>query len=141
MTNELVLLLMSSDPFASARLSDVAKEFSRVRVWSTGDIEEFWSSLRDAARDSLGVMVVCWDASADFVRALKADSLSSPIPVIACLHEAPEAEVDALYDAGANCVVELDGDHSADRTRLRDILEFWSCSATLPRGSRSAFAS
>jgi hypothetical protein len=139
MINELLLLLVSSDAQACTRLGKVGAEFANVRVHFSADEVDLFSSLQRVAGKVMGtVMILSWGMSADFVRLLKSNGESQPIPLIACLPASRRAETDALYDAGANCVVELEDDHAVTHQRLRNILNFWSRSATLPSSARAA---
>lgn len=134
--NPLLVLVTGSDAAASTCLAAAAEDLANVRIQHFAEAEDFWTFLPGAGLLG-GLMILAWGMPSGFVEAVRSIPYNG-IPLVACLPPSGGADVAGLYDAGANCVVELSGDRSEDIRRLRAMLEFWCASATLPRGVRSA---
>jgi hypothetical protein len=129
--SDLLLLLISSDAAAVARLASSARDVVGIQICDSPAEADVWDLLRKQTSLLSRILIMAWGMPAEFVHSLKSNAESNSIPLVACLPPSRHQETDALYDAGANCVINLQ-DTPEDHDRLRSILEFWSRSATLP---------
>jgi hypothetical protein len=136
--NDLLLLLISSDTAAVSRLASIARELTGIEIRNSPGEADLWSSIHKHATLLSRMLILAWGMPPEVVLSLKSNEVSNSIPLVACLPPALHQHVDELYDAGANCVVNLQ-DTDDDHERLRSILEFWSRSATLPRSAQAAW--
>jgi DNA-binding NarL/FixJ family response regulator len=110
---------------------------SKKLLIAPGNAETILDLLSATALTWLPTLIIlnvhrCEASHVELLSRMKAEPALRPLPIVILADEAAAADVSALYNASASCLIVKPGEPSRRMECIRSVIEFWGCSVLLP---------